>query len=155
MKQSAASALIEDQFGDPAVYHGGALAAARLQFPDAPTPWPISPPASIRTLIRLRRFRPEVLTRLPDAVALTRLLSAAAGAYGAQDAQHIVAATETQALIQYLPKLFPARRVAILGFGYQEYPALWRAAGADVIVTDNVKSLTETGVERRYCCQPQ
>ncbi len=154
MKQSAASALIEDQFVDPAVYHGGALAAARLQFPDAPPPWldlstginPIPYPGTV--------ISPDVLTRLPDAVALTRLLSAAAGAYGAKDAQHIVAAAGTQALIQCLPKLFPARRVEILGFGYQEYPALWRAAGADMIVTDDVKSLTETGIEVAIVVNP-
>ena len=83
-----------------------------------------------------------------------RLLTAAAVAYGARDTQHIVASPGTQALIQWLPKLFPARRVAILGFGYQEYPALWRAAGAEVFVTNDIADLTNPGVDVAIVVNP-
>jgi len=145
---------MEDKVADPAVYHGGGLAAAHIDFPDAPEPWldlstGINPNSYPATAISL-----EVLTRLPDAAALTQLLTVAARAYGAKDAQHIVAAAGTQALIQCLPRLFPARRVAILGFGYQEYPALWRAAGAEVIVRDDIESLTEPGVDVAIVVNP-
>jgi cobalamin biosynthesis protein CobC len=143
VKQSTRPATVPNEPCDPVVYHGGALAAARLQFPDAPMPWldlstGINPNPYPATAIS-----PEALTRLPDADALAQLLSIAAKAYGARNADHIVAAAGTQALIQILPKLCPARRVAILGFGYQEYPALWRAAGAEIIVTDAINSLAE------------
>ncbi len=37
-----------------------------------------------------------------------------------------------QGFIQWLPRVFPARRVATLGFTYAEHAACWRASGARV-----------------------
>jgi cobalamin biosynthesis protein CobC len=152
--QSTRPATAQNEPCDPVVYHGGALAAARLQFPDAPMPWldlstGINPNPYPATAIS-----PESLTRLPDKDALARLLSTAAQAYGARHADQIVVAAGTQALIQILPKLCPARRVAILGFGYQEYPALWRAAGAEVIVTDAINRLAESEADVAIVVNP-
>lgn len=153
MRPSTQTAEIEDEDGTP-IYHGGDLGAARVLFPDAPTPW-----LDLSTGINAVPYPAEALSqdalaRLPDAHALMRLLAAAAGAYGAKDSRQIVAAPGTQALIQWLPRLFSARRVAILGFGYQEYPALWRAVSADVIVTDDVASLTNPGVDIAIVVNP-
>ncbi len=50
----------------------------------------------------------------------------------------LVAAPGTQSLIGLLPRLRPARRVAVFGFGYQEHPASWTAAGAEVLVTTDL-----------------
>jgi cobalamin biosynthesis protein CobC len=153
VKPSTRPAEIEDADG-AAVYHGGDLGAARSLFPDAPTPW-LDLSTGINAIpYPTEAFSQDALTRLPDAYALMRLLTAAASAYGARDMQQIVAAPGTQALIQWLPKLFPARRVAILGFGYQEYPALWRAAGAEVFVTDDVADLTNPGIDVAIVVNP-
>jgi cobalamin biosynthesis protein CobC len=153
VKPSTRLAEIEDE-DDAAVYHGGDLGAAHSLFPDAPTPW-LDLSTGINAIpYPTEAFSQEALTRLPDAHALMRLLTAAAAAYGARDIQHIVGAPGTQALIQWLPKLFPARRVAILGFGYQEYPALWRAAGADVVVTDDVVGLANSSVDVAIVVNP-
>jgi cobalamin biosynthetic protein CobC len=49
-----------------------------------------------------------------------------------------VAAPGTQALLQWLPRLLPARRVAVLGFTYAEHARCWAAAGAEVVVVDDL-----------------
>jgi cobalamin biosynthesis protein CobC len=154
LRPSPQAAEIEDEDGGTAVYHGGDLAAARSLFPDAPTPW-LDLSTGINAIpYPVSAFSPDALTRLPDVHALMRLLTAAASAYGAKDIQQIVAAPGTQALIQWLPRLFPARRIAILGFGYQEYPALWRAADAEVIITDEIATLTNPGVDVAIVVNP-
>jgi cobalamin biosynthesis protein CobC len=154
VKPSTRPAEIGDEDGAAAVYHGGDLGAARLLFPDAPTPW-LDLSTGINAIpFPVDAFSPDALRRLPDASALMRLATAAATAYGAKNVQQIVAAPGTQALIQWLPKLFPARRVAILGFGYQEYPALWRSAGAEVFVTNDVADLTSPGVDVAIVVNP-
>jgi cobalamin biosynthesis protein CobC len=144
----------EQQNLETAVYHGGDLGAARRQFPDAPTSWldlstginPIAYP--------VEGISPEVLARLPDASAIARLQAAAADAYGAKNAKHIVCTPGSQAAIQWLPQLVQARRVAILGFGYQEYPAVWGAAGADVIVVQDVDELIGPAVDLAVVVNP-
>jgi cobalamin biosynthetic protein CobC len=153
VRPSPRVAEIKDEDG-AAVYHGGDLGAARSLFPDAPSQW-LDLSTGINAIpYPTEAFSREALTRLPDAHALMRLATAAAAAYGAKDIQHVVAAPGTQALIQWLPRLIPGRRVAILGYGYQEYPALWRTAGADVIVTDEVAALTNPGVDVAIVVNP-
>ena len=73
---------------------------------------------------------PDAWRRLPDVRALE---DAARVAYGAGPAAGIVAAPGGQALIQWLPRVFPARRVGVLGFTYREHEACWRASGAEVV----------------------
>ena len=46
-----------------------------------------------------------------------------------------------QALIQWLPRIFPARRVGVLGLTYQEHETSWRAAGADVVTVRSLPDL--------------
>jgi len=77
-------------------------------------------------------------TRLPQASALTALQDAAADAYGARGADLIACAPGTQALIQLLPRVLGAERVAVLGPTYTEHAAAWRAAG---IPTDEAADL--------------
>ena len=65
----------------------------------------------------------------------------------------IVAAAGAQALIQWLPRVFPARRVGVLGFTYREHETSWRASGADVVT---VRSLAELSAVRcRYSREPE
>ena len=126
--------------------HGGQLSAARAAFPDAPEPW-----IDLSTGINPHAYpvgdlAVEVWRRLPDPAALAALERAARACYRATPEIPIVAAPGTQALIQLLPRLHPAPRVAVLGFGYQEHPDAWRAAGAEVRVTEDLDVLATADV---------
>ncbi|HEY4042850.1 MAG TPA: threonine-phosphate decarboxylase CobD [Rhodopila sp.] len=122
-------------------HHGGNLNAARCAFPDAPEPWidlstGINPvPYPVGAVSR------AAWTRLPEASAHDALEAAARRAYGARASAGIVAAAGSQALIQWLPRIFPARRVGVLGVTYQEHETCWRAAGADVVTVPALADL--------------
>jgi cobalamin biosynthetic protein CobC len=123
------------------VYHGGDLTAAQLRFANAPRPW-----IDLSTGINPHAYKVGELSRkawarLPEPSAIRDLEAVAASAYGASDAQGVVAAPGTQALIQWLPRLIGARRVGILGFTYAEHEASWRGAGASVAIVDEIKAL--------------
>jgi cobalamin biosynthetic protein CobC len=130
----------------PREAHGGDLAFARAAFPAAPEPWldlstgvnPYSYP--------FRAPAPESWTRLPDAAALATLEDAAASAYRAAPHARVVAAPGTQAIINWLPHLFPARRVGVLGFTYFEHARVWAAGGAAVSIVDDVSPLEDKDV---------
>lgn len=114
--------------------------AARRLFPDAPEPW-IDLSTGINPIpYPIGGIPPEAWTRLPQAGDLAALELAARKAYGAGAAADIVAAPGTQAIIQWLPRIFPARRVGILGHTYGEHAESWRAAGAEVVAA---RSLTD------------
>jgi cobalamin biosynthetic protein CobC len=122
-------------------YHGGNINAARSLFPDAPEPWidlstGINPvPYPIGTIA------PSTWSRLPEPGDLAALEATARVAYGAPPEAGLVAAPGTQALIQWLPRIFPARHVGVLGFTYQEHEACWRAAGADITTVATLSDL--------------
>ncbi len=121
-------------------HHGGNLKSAMLAFAGAPQPW-IDLSTGINPVpYPLGHLPAAVWTRLPEAADIAGLEALAALAWGAAPAARIVAAPGTQALIQWLPRLFPARRVGILDFTYAEHAQVWRAAGAQV---ESVASLAE------------
>jgi cobalamin biosynthesis protein CobC len=113
-------------------YHGGNINAARSLYPDAPAPW-IDLSTGINPVpYPVGAVPPSAWTRLPEPAELAALEAAARVAYGAGPSAGIVAAPGTQALIQWLPRLVPARRVGVLGFTYREHENCWRAAGAEI-----------------------
>lgn len=121
--------------------HGGNLAAARLAFPNSPEPW-----IDLSTGINPIAYPvPEVSAaswaRLPEENALHLLERTAALAYGISPDVQMVAAPGTQVLIELLPRLFPAKRVGILGFTYAEHAKCWRAAGAEVTTVEHLDDL--------------
>ncbi len=71
---------------------------------------------------------------------------AAASAYGIYSDVETVAAPGTQVLIELLPKLFPAKRVGILGFTYAEHAKCWRASGAEIVTVDHLDQLQDFDV---------
>ncbi|WP_293868576.1 threonine-phosphate decarboxylase CobD [uncultured Alsobacter sp.] len=121
--------------------HGGNLAAARARFKGAPEPWldlstginPIAYP--------IPPISQSAWTRLPEQAAVAALEAAAARAYGAPLPNMVVAAPGTQALIQLLPRVRPARDVRILGFSYAEHRKAWERSGATVAVVDTLDAL--------------
>ncbi|ARN80216.1 threonine-phosphate decarboxylase CobD [Methylocystis bryophila] len=131
---------------DAAPLHGGGVDAARRAFPLAPSPWlDLSTGVNPRAY-PLPAFAPEVLARLPDASAFEAAEAAAARAYGAPPGFSVVAGAGTQAFIDLLPRVFPARRVATLGFCYAEHAARWRAAGASVTQAQSLDELATMDV---------
>lgn len=129
-----------------AVFHGGDLSKASDRFGEPaagwvdlstginPRPWQVAPAAL------------EALHALPDAARLNTLLSAAAGAYGTGGPGRLVAAPGTQALIQWLPRLRPMGRTAIVSPTYGEHAAAWRLAGHDVIEVGDLPTATDFDV---------
>jgi cobalamin biosynthetic protein CobC len=119
-------------------YHGGNLDAARRLFPDAPLPW-IDLSTGINPVpYPVGEIGQDAWTRLPDVTELERTARAA---YHAGQDTDAVAAPGTQALIQWLPRLFPVRRVGILGFTYGEHAICWGAAGAEVVTVGTLADL--------------
>ena len=132
--------------GPSPVYHGGNLAQARAEFPGAPEPW-----VDLSTGINPVPYPiPEIpvmaWTRLPEPAEVARLEQVAAEAFGMADGALVAATPGTQALIQMLPRLLPARTVGILGFTYQEHARVWREAGAEVTVVDRLSDLARFDV---------
>ncbi len=118
------------QAGSQPAYHGGGLAAARRRFPGAPEPW-----LDLSTGINANPYPcvgldEGAFTRLPEAVSIEALESAAANFYGLGAGGRIVAAPGTQSLIQLLPGIEPAKKVGVLGFTYAEHQNVWALSGA-------------------------
>ncbi|WP_426011506.1 threonine-phosphate decarboxylase CobD [Caulobacter sp. DWR2-3-1b2] len=112
--------------------HGGQLGAARTAFPAAPTPW-----LDLSTGINpwpypMPNHGPEAYSRLPDPETLRSLERAAASAFGVDDPARIVAAAGSEALIRLLPRLLPARRIAVSAQTYGGHAQAWRLADADL-----------------------
>ena len=129
------------QAGEALFYHGGNLGAARLRFPGAPQPW-IDLSTGINPVpYPVTDLPPEDWSRLPEPSALESLQETAARAYGIDGPGLVAAAPGTQALLQVLPRLVPARRVGILGFTYAEHESCWSRAGATVVTVDHVDDL--------------
>jgi len=130
----------------PRLAHGGRLDAARRRFPDAPTPW-----IDLSTGVNPQPYPAQdwpitALTRLPDDDAFAAIETAARLAYRSPSETQVVSGAGVQAFIQLLPRVFPARRVAILGFSYAEYAASWRNAGAEVTTVETLDGLVDADV---------
>jgi cobalamin biosynthetic protein CobC len=122
-------------------YHGGNINAARRLFPEAPEPW-IDLSTGINPIpYPVGDIAHSAWSRLPEPSDIAELEAAARGAYGAGRRADIVAAPGTQAIIQWLPSLFPARRVGILGMTYGEHERCWRAGGADIVAAQELSEL--------------
>jgi len=123
------------------IQHGGGIDAAAAAFGVLRADWldlstginPVPYPAE--------PLDPAVLNRLPDAGLESGLRAAAAAYYGAPDAGHVVPAPGSQALIQWLPRLVPLARVAVVGPTYAEHAACWSSAGHTVTEVADLQSV--------------
>jgi cobalamin biosynthetic protein CobC len=134
------------------IAHGGGLIAAQRRYPDAPAPWVDLSTGINPVPYPMPPLPPEALTRLPEPEQVAALEAIAATAYGARDPSMVVAAPGTQSLIHLLPRLIPARNVAVVGPTYAEHAAAWVLAGCDV---RTVGSLAEAeGADVVVACSP-
>ncbi|MGE7469077.1 threonine-phosphate decarboxylase CobD [Bosea sp. NPDC003192] len=115
-----------------AIWHGGDLATAKALFPQAPKPW-IDLSTGINPIpYPLPELPLSLWQRLPGKTDEAALLAAARKAYRIRPQSGLVAAPGTQILIELLPRLVPAAKVAVLGPTYGEHAPAWRKAGATV-----------------------
>jgi cobalamin biosynthetic protein CobC len=115
-----------------AIWHGGDLATAKALFPQAPGPW-IDLSTGINPIpYPLPELPLSLWQRLPGKADEAALLAAARKAYRVRPESGLVAAPGTQILIELLPRLIPAAKVAVLGPTYGEHAPAWRKAGATV-----------------------
>ncbi len=107
------------------IAHGGDLGGLRQAFPDAPEPWLDLSTGINPVPYRVPALEASAWTRLPEAAEVRALREAAAAAYGAPDADHVVPAPGTQILIETLPRLLAPTEVAVVGPTYAEHAAAW------------------------------
>jgi cobalamin biosynthesis protein CobC len=126
--------------------HGGDLNAARAMFPGA-----LEPFVDLSTGINPNPYPfpslpAEAFARLPDTAALAKLAAAAATAYGASSAEHVVPAPGTQILLPLIAGLMRPGRAAILARTYVEHARAARLAGHSVTeVADIAAALGAAG----------
>lgn len=113
--------------------HGGGLDAAITTFGGKREDWldlstGINPFAYPHTDISR-----SAMQRLPDIQAMDQLLAAAKASYGVPKHMGIAAFNGTQAIIQLLPQLLNAKKIAISTWTYNEYANVFSAAGATVL----------------------
>ncbi len=121
-------------------------------FPGAPDPFLDLSTGINPVPYPLPSFAPDCFTRLPEPEAEAALLSAAAAAYGAMDPSLLAAAPGTQILIDLLPRLWPADRVAVLGPTYAEHAYAWSKIGAGVTTVADIAELESASVA--VVCNP-
>jgi cobalamin biosynthesis protein CobC len=134
------------------IAHGGRLNEARRMFPGAPEPFLDLSTGINPVPYPLPTFTLDCFTRLPEPEAEAALLSAAAAAYGVIDPSMLAAAPGTQILIDLLPRLWPAERVAVLGPTYAEHAYAWGKIGASVTTVADFGALE--GVSVAVVCNP-
>jgi len=114
--------------------HGGDLAAMRAAFPAAPRPWIDLSTGINPWAYPVSRIPRSAWHRLPSADDEQSVRLAAARYYDVDAATtDVVLAPGSQALIQWLPRLRPHSRVAVVGPTYSEHARSWVAGGHDVL----------------------
>ncbi|MEX2617038.1 MAG: threonine-phosphate decarboxylase CobD [Alphaproteobacteria bacterium] len=84
----------------------------------------------------------ETWQRLPQSGAMNGLLAAARRYYRVPDGVALVAAAGSQAVLQSLPGIAAAGRIAIVGPTYAEHERVWRERGYEI---RNVASIAASG----------
>jgi cobalamin biosynthetic protein CobC len=113
--------------------HGGDPAAAEARFGKPKDGWLDLSTGINPFAYPLPPLDASVWQRLPDTGADRALRRAAAEAWGAADADTIVAAPGTQALIQALSRLYAPARIAVLEPTYPGYADAFAQAGHEIV----------------------
>lgn len=120
------------------IIHGGDLTSATARFGEPKGGW-LDLSTGVNPLpYPMTALAAEVWQRLPQAAAREALIAAAARFYGVTDPTVIVAADGSQTLLQWLPRLTPRGRVAILAPTYGEYAPCWQQAGHEIVLVDDL-----------------
>jgi cobalamin biosynthetic protein CobC len=117
---------------DDALMHGGALDAAAARYGIPRDGWLDLSTGINPNAYPVPDLAPDYWRRLPDSDLYGWLRETAARAYRVADPVMVVPAPGSQMVIQWVPRLIPAARVAILGPTYGEHEKCWAAAGHGV-----------------------
>ena len=99
-------------------------------------PWPYEPAA----------ISSSAWARLPERAEGVALENIARATYGAPNSAEIIAAPGTQAIIQWLPRLYRVDSVGVLGPTYDEHEKCWKTCGAKVINAASLDALDRCDV---------
>jgi cobalamin biosynthetic protein CobC len=124
--------------GEETVSHGGDLGIARRLFPGAPEPFIDLSTGINPQSYPLARFSPTALARLPEQDALTAIAAAAAKAYGAPSAEHVVVAPGSQILLPLVASLVSPAQAAVVSPTYPELARAAKLAGHDVKTVESI-----------------
>lgn len=123
--------------------HGGDLAWASARFGTPAAGWLDLSTGINPVPYPMPALADDIWQRLPSTADMRALIDAAAACYGVSDTTAIVAANGSQAILQVLPRLMPAGRVAIVTPSYGEYAPCFRSAGHEIVpVTDIAAAAT-------------
>jgi len=131
-KSASAIGMVFTDAGEETPPHGGDLGVARRLFPGAPepfidlstgiNPWPYP----------VARFSADAFIRLPQHEVLLTVAAAAAKAYGAPSAEHVVVAPGSQILLPLVARLLAPARAIVAAPAYPELARAAALAGHDV-----------------------
>jgi|CXWL01.1.fsa_nt_gi cobalamin biosynthetic protein CobC len=134
--------------------HGGNLSFIAENFPNAPRPF-VDLSTGINPYPYPLQMDNTTAHRLADVVEMEQARSAAAKYYGANP-ENINLASGMQPLMFALAALrlqkFGVAKVAILSPTYSEYEKLWRAAGHNILLVNNLEELAQGDVA--IICSP-
>jgi len=136
----------------PLTIHGGRLAAARAEYPDAPSPW-----LDLSTGVNPRpypapRARRAARARLPDPAETRALEIVAAHAFGCAP-ERVLATPGAEAAIRLLASTLQVRSAAIAGPTYSGHAEAWAAAGVASEIVERVR-FGETAAETLVLVNP-
>ncbi|QTD56768.1 threonine-phosphate decarboxylase [Parasphingorhabdus cellanae] len=110
---------------NPFRFHGGRLAAAAVQFADAPAPWVDLSTGISPWAYPLPELAPDIWSRLPEPELIADLELAAAKAFGVSNPAEIIAVPGSDMAIRMLGSLFADQRGAMLTPIYSGHKAAW------------------------------
>lgn len=124
--------------------HGGALGRASAIYGRPVADWVDLSTGINPVAYPVAGLAEEIWTRLPEAETHESFQQAAADYLQLADPGLITAAPGTQCLIQMLPRLRGASKVAVLSPTYNEHAHVWRSFGHDVVETTDLDQVDET-----------
>jgi len=126
--------------------HGGDLDAARRMFPGAPEPFIDLSTGINPNPYPVPSLSGDLFARLPDSIALEKLVTAAVTAYGAPSAAHLVPAPGTQILLPVIAGLVERGRAAVLAPTYAEHARTAALAGHRVTEVGDIGHFGDAGL---------
>ncbi len=114
---------------DDTMTHGGAVDAAATRYGIPRVGWLDLSTGINPNAYPVPDLAPDYWQRLPDSGLYDWLREAAARYYRVADPAMVIPAPGSQMVIQWIPRLIPATRVAVLGPTYGEHEKCWADAG--------------------------
>jgi cobalamin biosynthetic protein CobC len=134
--------------------HGGRIDVAASLYPLAPQPW-VDLSTGINPICwAVPHLSSALYQRLPLAADMTRMMAAAAEAYGLPANASIVPVPGSEVAIRLLPRVARTEAVGILAPTYGSHAAAWRDGGAEVHELNALPELRRHDLETLVVVNP-